>query len=204
VITAIIDWQGIEVLPLSLAARFPRLVDYDIGEDPEVTVDMPPELEGSADPSAKEEREAIMVKKYWLAKTITVNPRLSAALQEPIHKSLLSLWHDSGRTWDGELAAFRHDLMEFVDTYRHCPVSFSEEERVCHKEEVQVYNDKITVLKEVQEILGVSSDGWVSHDRYDIVSKINEDLKREIAREASDGDEELRQGMERLWPFSDK
>ena len=40
-ITAIIDWQGSEVLPLSLAARFPRMIDYDIGEDP-VTVDMPP------------------------------------------------------------------------------------------------------------------------------------------------------------------
>jgi hypothetical protein len=91
--------------------------------------------------------------------------------------------------------------MEFVDTYQHCPVSFS---RVCHKEEVQDYNDKITVLKEVKEILGVASDGWVSHDRYDIVSKIIEDLKREIAREASDGDEHPRQELERLWPFSDK
>jgi hypothetical protein len=174
-----------------------------IGEDP-VTVDMLPVLEGSEDPSAKEEREAIMVKKYWLAKTITVNPRLSAALQQPIHKNLLSPWNESGRTWDGELAAFRHDLMKFVDTYQHCPVSFSEEECVCYKEQVQDYNDKITVLKEVKEILDVSSDGWVSHDRYDIVSKINEDLKREIAREASDGDEQLRQELERLWSFSDK
>lgn len=64
IITGIIDWQGAEILPMSLTARFPRMLDYDIGEDP-VTVEMPPELE-TKDPSAKADCESVMVKKYWL------------------------------------------------------------------------------------------------------------------------------------------
>ena len=62
VITTIIDWQGAEVLPLSLTARFPHIINYYISEDP-VTVDMPPKLD-SEDPTAKEDHEAVMVKKY--------------------------------------------------------------------------------------------------------------------------------------------
>jgi hypothetical protein len=201
-ITAIIDWQGAEILPLSLTARFPRMLDYDIGEEP-VTVDMPPELD-SLDPVAKANREDVMVKKYWLAKTIKINPQMAAALREPIHKLLIPLWIESGRTWTGELASFRHDLIEFVDTYENCPVSFSQEERSHHKEEVEEYNDKIIALKKLREALGVSSEGWVSHERYDTVMQVNEELKREIAEEASNGDEELRQDWERWWPFSDR
>jgi Phosphotransferase enzyme family len=202
VITAIIDWQGAAVLPLSLTARFPRIVDYDIGEDP-VTVDMPPELENE-DPAAKEDREAVMVKKYWLAKTWNENPKLAAALQEPVRKLLLSLWTESGRTWTGELASFRHDLIEFVDTYEHCPVSFSQEERARHKEELEEYNYKIKFLNHFREVLGVSSEGWVSLDRYDAVTEANQELKQTFAVKQSNGDEELRQAWERLWPFSDK
>lgn len=186
---------------MSLTAQFPRMLDYDIGEDP-VTVDMPPELE-TEDPSAKADRENVMAKKYWLAKTINTNPKLAAALQEPIRKLLLPLWNESGRTWTGELASFRHDLIDFVDTYEQCPVSFSQDERTRHKEELQEYNNKVTVLKELREMLGVSSEGWVSHDRYDAVKQANEELKKEIAEEQSNGDEELRKAFERWWPFSD-
>jgi hypothetical protein len=88
-ITAIIDWQGAEVLPLSLTTRFPVCFDYDIGEEP-VTVDLPPELD-SLDPVAKANREDVMVKKYWLAKTIKINPQMAAALLKPIHKLLIPL-----------------------------------------------------------------------------------------------------------------
>jgi hypothetical protein len=175
IITAIIDWQGSDVLPLSLAARFPRMIDYDIGEDP-VTVDMP-QLE-TEDPSAKADREAVMVKKYWLAKTFQLNPHLAAAFHEPIRKHLLSLWTESGRTWTGELTAFRHDLIQFVDICEHCPISFSQEERACHKEELEEYNNKVVVMNRLREMLGVSSEGWVSPERFDTVSQANEELKR--------------------------
>ena len=205
VITAIINWQGSEVLPLSLTTRFPCMVDYDIAEDP-VTVDILSDV-CSEDLLAKADRQAVMVKKYWLAKTININPQLAASLQEPIHKVLLSLWNQSGQsghTWTGELAGFRHDLIAFVDTYEQCPISFSREECACHKEELEEYNDKVIVLKELRDMLGVSSAGWVSHDRYAAAKKANEELKQEIAEEQSNGDEEVKQAWERWWPFSDK
>jgi len=200
IITAIIDWQGSEVLPLSLAARFPRMIDYDIGEDP-VTVDMPPETE---DPSAKADREAVMVKKYWLAKTFQLNPHLAAAFQEPVRKHLLSLWTESGRTWTGELAAFRHDLIQFVDICEQCPISFSPEERTRHKEELEEYNNKVVVMNRLREMLGVSLEGWVSPERFDTVSQANEELKRETANDLCNGNGGFRQEWERWWPFSDR
>lgn len=49
--------------------------------------------------------------------------------------------------------------MEFVDKYKDwCPVLFSKAE-----EEVEEYNDKIIALK---NLLGVLSEGWVSHERH--------------------------------------
>ena len=202
VITAIIDWQGLSVLPLSLVATFSRIIDYDIGEDP-VTVDMPPEVE-TVDPAAKEDREAIMLKKYWLAKTWNVNAKLAAALQEPPHNLLRSLWIESGRTWTGELASFRHDLIEFVDRSEDCPVSFSQEERAIHKQELEEYRHKVMFLNHFREVLGVSSEGWVSLDRYDVVMVANQESKRSFAIKQSNGDEKLREAWEQLWPFSDK
>jgi hypothetical protein len=145
-----------------------------------------------------------MLKKYWLAKTMKVNPRLAAAIQEPVRKLVCSLWKESGSTWSGEITSFRHDLIEFVASYEHCPVSVSEEERALHQKELEEYNDKITVMNELKEILGTSSEGWVSHERYAAVKEATEELKRELAMEQSNGNEELRQAWERWWPFSDK
>ena len=202
VITAIIDWQGTEILPLSLIARFPRIVDYDIGENP-VTIDIPPPPPDE-DLAAIQDRHLVLLKKYWLAKTIQVNAQLAGAIQDPTRPLVSSLWNESGRTWAGEIASFRHDLMEFVDSYENCPVSFSEEERMLHRKELGEYNDMVKMMTQLKEMLGTSSEGWVSLERYEAVKQINEELKREIAVEQSCGDEELRRAWERWWPFSDR
>ena len=52
-------------------------------------------------------------------------------------------------------------------------------------------------------MLGLSSEGWVSYERYDAVVQVNEELKKEIVEEQSVGDEELKRAWERWWPFSD-
>jgi hypothetical protein len=201
-ITAVIDWQGTEVLPLSLTARFPRIIDYDIGENP-ATIDILPPL-SDEDLSTKQERHLILLKKYWLAKTMQVNPQLAAAIQDPTRQLISSLWNESGRTWTGDIVSFRHDLMEFVDTYEKCPVSFFDEERTLHRKELEEYNDMVKMMAQLKEMLGTSSEGWVSLERYEAVKKINEELKMEIAVEQSCGDEELRRAWERWWPFSDR
>ena len=201
-ITAIIDWQGTEVLPLSLTARFPRIVDYDIGENP-VNLDIPPPSPDE-DLAATQERNMVLLKKYWLAKTIQINPQLAGAILDPTRQLISSLWNESGLTWNGDIVSFRHDLMEFVDTYENCSVSFSDEEHSLHRKELGEYNDTVQMMTQLKEMLGTSSEGWVSFEQYEAAKQINEDLKREIAVEQSCGDEELRRAWERWWPFSDR
>ena len=91
-----------------------------------------------------------------------------------------------------------------MDICEHCPISFSPEERACHKEELEEYNNKVVVMNRLREMLGVSSEGWVSPERFDTVSQAIEELKRETANDLSDGNEEFRQEWERWWPFSDR
>lgn len=201
-ITAIIDWQGTEVLPLSLTARFPRIVDYDIGENP-VNLDIPPPV-SDEDLAATQERNRILLKKFWLAKTTQVNPQLMGAIQCPNQRLISSLWNGSGLTWNRDLFSFRHNLMEFVDNCENCPISFSDEERTLHREELGEYNDMVNTMTQLKEMLDTCSEGLVPLEQYEAAKQINEDLKRQLAVEESCGDEELRRAWERWWPFSDR
>ena len=90
-----------------------------------------------------------------------------------------------------------------MDICEHCPISFSQEERTCQKEELEEYNNKALVMNRLREMLGVSSEGWVSPEHFDTVSHANE-VKRETANDLSHGNEEFRQDWERWWPFSDR
>jgi len=53
------------------------------------------------------------------------------------------------------------------------------------------------------ELWGISSKGWVSHERYEAGEEVHEEFKRGFAMEQSNGDEELRQAWEKWYPFSD-
>ena len=95
--------------------------------------------------------------------------------------SLLSLWHDSGVSWDGEIAAFRHDMMEVVDAWQAlgcngpCSVSFSSEEAQRHKEKFEEYNGRVEMMVDIINTLGISTEGRVLHERYNAVKVANEE-----------------------------
>jgi hypothetical protein len=214
-ITNIIDWQGADIRPLCLAARFPRLIDYDIGENP-ITLTMPalPEDFDNLDEEQKQiisiTRGAAMLQKYWLAKTIHMNIRHCEALLAPGIELLSSLWRGSGNTWEGEIASFRRDLMNVVDSWQRldcngpCPIEFSSDETLQHKEELTEYNDMMEVIEDIINTLDIDSEGRVSHERYDAVKAANEEWRKRTAMSISNGDDELRQLYEKLWPFSDR
>jgi len=61
-----------------------------------------------------------------------------------------------------------------------------------HCEELEQYNDMVALLTWLRTMLGTSSEGWVSHERYEAVKEASEQLKREIVMEQNHGDEELR------------
>jgi len=98
-----------------------------------------------------------MLKKYWLAQTMNVNPQLGAAAQEPVHRLISSI--QSGRTWKGQITALRHDLMDFMSYYKVYPVSFPDEERSLHCEEREQYNDMVVLPARLRTIHLPRKDG---------------------------------------------
>jgi hypothetical protein len=214
-ITSIIDWQGADIRPLYLSARFPRLVSYDIGENP-ITLTMPtlPEDFDSLDEAQKQNafatRDAAVLKKYWLAKTIRTNKQHSEAILDPWSRLLSSLWRGSGNTWEGEIASFRHDVMDVVDSWQAlgcngpCPVDFSSDEIRQHRKELAEYNHMVEAMEDIINTLGISDEGQVSHERYDAVKAANEKWKKKFAIHLSNGDVELSKLWEKWWPFSDR
>ena len=213
-ITSIIDWQGTDICPLYLTSRFPRIVDYDIEEDP-ITLAIPPlpdnfdKLEQEQKQIILEKRSASILKKYWLGKTIQQNMRHAEVILAPGRELFSSVWSHSGGTWDDDVISFRQVLMAIVEGWQSfglegpCPVSFSEDEIQCHTKELEEYNDKTKVMVDIINTLGISRDGRVSHERFSAVKAANEEWKREIAIDFSEGNEELRDQWEKWWPFSD-
>ena len=88
----------------------------------------------------------------------------------------MSLWCNSGGSWDGEVASFRHDLMGVINAWealgckQPCPISFSSEEIQQHKEELEEYNDMVETMADIINTLGTSDEGPVSHERYSAVA----------------------------------
>jgi Phosphotransferase enzyme family len=212
-ITSIIDWQATEIRPLLLHASFPRLLDYDIGENP-ITLDMPKlpsnfdELDEEEKAAARAMLTAANVKKYWLAKTYRENKNLADAFFWKYRTLIQSLHLDAGRSWEEEVEAFRHGLMQLSDNWEEMELEgekpvFTEAERMQHEEEIQEYNDMVEVLAEFDESLGLEEAGLVSHERYEAVVEANEELRRTMANRLGKGDEELTEKWYRWWPYSD-
>lgn len=160
--------------------------------------------------TAVENRDAVKLKKYWLAKTIRENNRHAEAILACGRELLLSLWRGSGTSWDGEIASFRHDLMDVVNQWQtlgchgHCRIKFSSEEVQGHKEELEEYNDMVEMMEGITNTLGINAEGRVSHERYHAVKAANEDWRKSVAISLSDGDDDLREQWEKWWPFSDR
>jgi hypothetical protein len=117
---------------------------------------------------------------------------------------------NSGATWEGEIASFRHDLVDVVNTWQAlgcdepCPINFSSEEVHQHIEELEEYNDMMETMSDIINTLGISSEGRASRERYNAVKAANEEWRKSVAISPSNGDDELREKWEKWWPFSDR
>lgn len=56
---------------------------------------------------------------------------------------------------------------------------------------LEQYNTMVAGLEQWRELLSMSSEGWVFHERYEAVKEVNEEFKRDFAMEQSHGDEEI-------------
>lgn len=177
-ILTIIDWQAVESQPLYIATRYPRMIDYETGEDGPMELTLPAypegydELDEMQKMVARSNRDTKMVKRYWLLQTLTNNPRLVQLFFNLPQKLLcVSLYYNSANSWGEDIALLRRDLIEVAKLWdmfddSPCPISFLEDELKLHEVEMGAYNAMMESTNIVKTTLGISEDGWVSSDHY--------------------------------------
>ncbi|KXT06882.1 hypothetical protein AC578_7275 [Pseudocercospora eumusae] len=129
---------------------------------------------------------------YYVGATITT---LNSHYNAPSHdKALLrkKLYQHTAEPWEGNSIPLKTDLVQLPYLVR-----FLSREATMDKmlEQQQDIDQKMEILR---EILGVSTDGWVSFERYD--GEANE-MKAKALRYADSG--LGREMTEHNWPFDD-
>lgn len=212
-ILSIIDWQGVEFQPQYIAARYPRMIDYDTGEYGPMELTVPALPDGYAEMDkeqkmvARANRDAKILKRYWLVATLKNNPRLGQHFNKlPYRQLRVSLHYNSANSWGGDIALLREDLIGIAKLWHTfddspCPISFSEDELKRHEEDMEEYEAMRKSINIMKTTLGVGEDGWISNERYSAVKAVNEEWKESHMNRMS---KEGQEGFENWWPFSDR
>ncbi|KAF3483542.1 phosphotransferase family protein [Arthroderma uncinatum] len=214
-VTHIIDWQGVKVAPLILQARIPRMVRHSspvplgviMPERPDDYENLPEADKLRAD---KLYESAICHKLYEVF-SIKQNPRHYAAIchndtwQTPHIKPIKSI----NEAWSNrEVFTIRSSLMGVVDHWSElspgspCPISFSEDEKQAHNEEID-NRDYLDQLIEVYQNAGIlPADGVVDPEDYDILHESSYLQKEKFLSLAED--DEQREWLNKIWPYQDR
>ncbi|QKX63675.1 uncharacterized protein TRUGW13939_10846 [Talaromyces rugulosus] len=131
---------------------------------------------------------------------ITHNDTWKAPLIQPI-KSIGGAWSS------GEVFGLRSSLMNVQDHWpelesaEHCPISFTENEKKLHNEEIENRDYIERLMEEFQDAGILPADGIVDPDDYEIVQKTNYTQKKNFMSLAEN--EEQREWMDKIWPYQD-
>ncbi|KAF7629443.1 hypothetical protein AFLA_013158 [Aspergillus flavus NRRL3357] len=214
-ITDIIHWQNITVAPLLLQAKIPRMARH-INPLPLGWV-MPEKPEGYETFFQKDKLkadklyESALCQKYYEVCTAKKNQRHYAAMcHNDTWKSplILPLKSISGAWSSREVFMLRSSLMEVVDHWAEiqpaadCPISFTDEERNLHNEEMENRDYIEGLMEEFQGAGILPSDGIVDPEDYEVVQKTNYAQKERFMSLAED--EEQREWMDKIWPYQDR
>lgn len=214
-ITSIIDWQNTIVAPLILQAKVPRMVQHvsplPLGwvmpEKPEDYDNLPEKDKLRADKLY----ESALCHKYYEVLTAKKNPQHYAAIshnvtwKSPYIQPIRSI---SGAWSSREVFGLRSSLLAVVNHWPelqsrdHCPISFSEEDRKLHDEEMENRNYIERLMEEFQVAGILPLDGIIDPEDYEIVQKINQMQKEKLMSLAEN--EEQRGWMDKIWPYQDR
>lgn len=181
-ITSIIDWQGTKVAPFVLQARIPRMVRH-VSPVP-LGVIMPRKPDGYETLSKTEKLradilyESALCHKVYEVFSLKHNPQHHVALChndtwkspyiQPI-KSVTEAWSKR------EVFTLRSSLMSLVDHWYElfpestCPISFTDEDKKSHNEEMENRDYLDQLMEEYQNAGILPADGVVDPDDYDIL-----------------------------------
>ncbi|KAI2087563.1 hypothetical protein LOZ36_002702 [Ophidiomyces ophidiicola] len=213
-ISGIIDWQGSSIAPLCIQAKFPRMIEHP---SPVPLGGMMPEKPDDDGSLSKAEYlrlfklyKSAFAHKYYEVTTATRNPSHYAAIchnqsgKLPIIEPLVVI---TGCWSAREVFRFRASLMNVVDRWGelypsiNCPISFTEEERRIHDEELENRDHVERVMEEYQKLGILPLDGTVDPEDYDAVRKRSEEQKKLLLSVAEDDEKAW---IEKVWPYQDR
>ncbi|KAK4544251.1 hypothetical protein LTR36_004461 [Oleoguttula mirabilis] len=218
-ITGLIDWQHCSVRPLFLCAGIPNYLQNYGDADSENLIE-PSLPENLADMNeddrgfALEQFRRRQLHFYYLAATATMN---KSHLHACMYESGLfrrKIFDHAGEPWEGNNIPLKADLVRLAQHWPQlvnpdvsaerrpvCPIAFTEEEIKECLSIAEQQDAADTTLENLRGFIGISTDGWVSNDRYDH-AVAQAALMKERVMEYAENDFE-REMTEAHWPFDD-
>ncbi|PYH31972.1 uncharacterized protein BO87DRAFT_408569 [Aspergillus neoniger CBS 115656] len=185
-IEGIIDWQSAEAAPLLIQARFPEFLRPPKGYRSGTNVPKLPDNFDELGPDEKETAE----KEHTLAIQSKYYEISCRAHNKPIFNAMAldrCLW----------------------ESFTHCqlpsngsPFQFNEEQLKRHDEQVQFYEDSLSLWDLVKEQLGTDNSGWIHSEDWVSVNKMNKYLYNMFIDTMSE--EISAEEATKRWPFLPK
>lgn len=219
-ITGIIDWQSTTIAPLLLQAKIPRMLRHPgyipHGEFmPERPVSNPDEpISEKEKVQADKMYYTALCQKYYEFMTRERNLRHYAALghnhewKVPLVKPITAI---AGAWDDREVFRLRGALINIADHWKdlcpdsnnaECPISFTEQERKLHEEEIENRDNMEQMVGQFQEAGILPLDGTVDPEDYEMGKKRSAVQKERLLGMAED--EEERAWLDKVWPYQDR
>lgn len=215
-ITGIIDWQGVTLNPAFLHVHYPSLIEFDGPILEGYELPKLPSNFAELDSDAKRAARALRTSQsLWGLYQIFVHkqaPDLISTLRYRDHltcqlMSLIGSCFDDGEAY---VQSLLDDLVEpemwqkIVGAEVTCPLTYSHDERVMHKEELAKWEKDVERKAGVLRAVGAYTgwDGVVSPEDYEIVhEKLTEAREQFLNTEAKTPEE--REQWAIAWPFKD-
>lgn len=179
-VRGLIDWQHSIIAPYCMQATFPSLFTYDGGLIDIPNGRVPPKLPSHISELSAEQQELYRVHlklamrhKAYEQKIVKENERRTIACAMPFGAELALLPYNVLRSWSDSLVSLQQALLNLRniwDIFAHedtqCPIRFTNDEVLDHKQEFERYTKYQTSLTSLDNDLGCGGDGWVPENEF--------------------------------------
>jgi len=218
-ITGLIDWQHSVVLPTFLASGIPN--SFQNYSDEESLSFVPPHLPDDFESMDDEEQAYAQeqfrrrhVHFFYLGFTQKVNEPHWDAIELETGMLRRRIFDDAGSPWEGLNTPLQVDIAHVMQNWDNiacadsdgsvppCPIELSEEDIERRITVDDALREVDSNLEGATNIIGVSSDGWISNELYEEAKEKAKWVKEEGLESVAD-DPWLKEMTEKHWPFDD-
>lgn len=219
-IVGLIDWQHSKILPLFLQAGIPA--HFQNYGDP-VSEDLAqPQLPDNLDDLDEDDRgkELELYRRrhlhfYYVGATAKKNDQHFQALMHPAGLFRRKIFQHAGEPWEGNNIPLKADLVRVMQEWQslkssteqiggshpQCPISIDESEAGAVIDAAMKQEEADSQMNILRNVIGISVDGWVTHEGYDDAVARAAEMKEQAISYAEN---EHERGLTvRHWPFDD-